>query len=74
MVGACTCSAQEALWEDPESEATLPRKKNKKQNKKSGASKLVQQVKALPAKTNNLSLIPGTPRVEGENQLPRVAL
>lgn len=38
------------------------------------ASKMVQRVKVLPAKTGDLSSISGFIMVEGDNQLPKVVL
>lgn len=39
-----------------------------------GASKMAQQGKALAAKPDDLSSIPGTLLVEGESQSPKVIL
>lgn len=35
---------------------------------------IAQQIHVLPTKANNMSLIPGTHKVEGEEQFPQVVL
>lgn len=76
LAHTCYCSIGGLKWEKSEFKDSLGFKGDPissiKTKNKTQVSGMVHTVKVTAAKTDKLSSIPGTPTVEGENQLPKV--